>query len=454
MPTVKKLIRFYSLKENFPEIGAILAPVLVEQFFVSLCSFVVGIVLGRVGQAEVAAYNLIENVNYLMMQIFLSIGTGTAVVVAQYRGRGDPEAAGEAAVQSLALTLAIAVACSALLLSLRRPIMAFILGEAELEVLDAGNLFFMLSIFSFPFLGVMNCSHNILRGSGHARSTMPMIMTVNVIHALLSWTLVSFVGLGILGAGLSIIISRGYGAVSGVARVKKGNENLIITDIIPRSLDRPKLKIILFVGIPAAVEQILFHSGRLLTQTFAISFGTRALAAHSIANTYYNFINIPAMAMQQAIIPLVGKYVGMDEPKKAKQITGDCLLLCVALLAFVSLMVLVVLDPVISLFRQSAEVNSTLRLILLTCMPTTTVFMPFSFALPGALRAAGDIKMTTAVSVASMFLVRVSLAYVFTYYTPLGVLGIWVGMYADWVVRTFIFMARFISGKWLKRRLV
>jgi len=454
MPTVKKLLRFGSLKENFPEIGVILAPVFVEQFFVSVCSLIVGIILGQVGQAEVAAYNLIENVNFLVMQVFLSIGAGTAVVVAQYRGRGDPKAAGEAAVQSLALTLTLAVVCSALLLLFRAPLLGFILGAAEREVLDAGGLFFTLSIFSFPFLGLMNCSHNILRGSGHARRTMPMIVSVSAIHALLSWIMVSYMELGILGAGLAIVISRGFGAVYGLASVRRGNDNLIIDSILPRSIDMAKIKIVLTVGVPAAIEQILFQSGRLLTQTYAISFGTQALAANSIANTIYNFINLPAIALQLTIVPLVGKYIGMEEPAKAKQISSDCLMIGAVMLAGISLIMSVMLNPFISLFGQSAEVNETLRVILISCMWTTFVFMPFSFILPGALRAAGDVKMTTAVSVISMFLIRVSLSYVLTYYTPLGVIGIWVGMYIDWVARSIVFVARFKGGKWLKYKLV
>ena len=450
----KKLFRISSIRENFPEIGTILAPVIVEQFFASVCSLIISIILGRAGEAEVAAFNLIENLNFLTMQVFLSIGAGTAVVVAQYRGRGEPKAAGEAAIQALSLTFSLALLCSVVLMVFRSAVLRFILGAAEQKVLDTGRLFFTLSIISYPFLGIMNSAHNILRGSGFSRSTMPQTIAVNILYALLAWLTVAVLGLGIAGVGFSMIASRSLGAIYGLILVRRGNENLIISGLIPKKIDMPKIRIVLTIGVPAAVEQILFMSGRLLTQTFAIAMGTHMLAANSIGNSIYNFLNIPGIALQLVIVPLVGKYIGQGDTAKAKQIAGDCVLLGVASFLGVSLLLTGLLDPFISLFGQTAEVNETLRQILLSCMIATTLFMPASFILPGALRAAGDVKMTTVVSVASMFLFRVTLSYLLTNHTPLGILGIWMGMYFDWVVRSIIFLIRFNGVKWLRFKLI
>ena len=73
---------------------------------------------------------------------------------------------------------------------------------------------------------------------------------------------------------------------------------------------------------------------------------------------------------------------------------------------------------------------------------------PFSGALSNGLRAAGDVKFTMYVSIASTILVRLVFSYIFGITLNLGVIGIALAMVMDWVVRAIIFAAREKSGKW------
>ena len=68
--------------------------------------------------------------------------------------------------------------------------------------------------------------------------------------------------------------------------------------------------------------------------------------------------------------------------------------------------------------------------------------------MPNILRAAGDVKYTMIVSVLSMLLCRVVLSYVFGKYLDWGVVGVWVAMVCDWIVRITFFIRRLVSGKW------
>ena len=73
---------------------------------------------------------------------------------------------------------------------------------------------------------------------------------------------------------------------------------------------------------------------------------------------------------------------------------------------------------------------------------------PLSFALPNALRGAGDTKFTMLVSVTTMFVFRIGIAYFFVLKMHFGVIGIWYAMVLDWFVRSTCFIYRFKSGKW------
>ncbi|GJM78493.1 hypothetical protein HMSSN139_09890 [Paenibacillus sp. HMSSN-139] len=77
-----------------------------------------------------------------------------------------------------------------------------------------------------------------------------------------------------------------------------------------------------------------------------------------------------------------------------------------------------------------------------------------SFITPSALRAAGDAKYTSVVSMLSMWLFRVVLGYILGVVLPFGVVGVWLAMDIEWGIRGLIFLRRFRGTKWYRHRLV
>lgn len=76
------------------------------------------------------------------------------------------------------------------------------------------------------------------------------------------------------------------------------------------------------------------------------------------------------------------------------------------------------------------------------------VAFPFSGALSNGLRAAGDVKFTMYVSIASTIFGRLVLSYLLGITLDMGVIGIALAMVCDWIIRAVIFFWREKSGKW------
>jgi Na+-driven multidrug efflux pump len=77
-----------------------------------------------------------------------------------------------------------------------------------------------------------------------------------------------------------------------------------------------------------------------------------------------------------------------------------------------------------------------------------------SFALPNALRAAGDARYVMIAATISMWTVRVSAAYLFTFTLGIGPLGVWLAMGADFVVRGLFYGIRWARGAWQGKRVI
>ena len=58
--------------------------------------------------------------------------------------------------------------------------------------------------------------------------------------------------------------------------------------------------------------------------------------------------------------------------------------------------------------------------------------------------------MVTAVF--SMWAFRIGLSYVLVLGFHLGVMGVWIAMFADWGFRAVLFFIRYRSGRWLPQR--
>ena len=77
-----------------------------------------------------------------------------------------------------------------------------------------------------------------------------------------------------------------------------------------------------------------------------------------------------------------------------------------------------------------------------------------SFVIAYGLRAAGDVRFSMLVSTVTMWCCRVALCIFLVKAYGFGSMAVWIGMFADWTIRSIIFVGRFLSGKWLKNQLI
>jgi Na+-driven multidrug efflux pump len=79
---------------------------------------------------------------------------------------------------------------------------------------------------------------------------------------------------------------------------------------------------------------------------------------------------------------------------------------------------------------------------------------PLAYTLPVTFRAAGDARFPMVIGSLSMLFCRIALAYLLGIYFHMGMFGTWVAMFIDWIVKAIIFIYRYISGKWVRFRVI
>jgi putative MATE family efflux protein len=433
----------------------LLWPLMIEQVLAVTMGAADTMMVSSVGEFAVSAVNIIDNINNLLIIAFTALSTGGAVVVSQYIGRRDYKNSTAASRQLVYTVILVSFVITALSLALRRPIIRLFYGRIENDVMDAAALYFFITALSYPFLALYNANAALFRAVGNSKVTMRIALLVNVINIGGNAYFIFVLKIGVAGAAVSTLASRVIaGAITSAMLVRSRTSPISLSGIREFRLIRPMIRNILNVGIPSGLESSMFQIGRLLTQRIFTSFGTIAIAANAIASVINSFSFMPGMAYGMTLLTVVGQCVGANDYAEAEKETRKIMKLAYLTLFIISAVIFIFIEPLINLFNLSPDAHNMAKSFLQVHCISMAVGWPMSFALPNALRAAGDARYVMIAAAISMWTVRVSAAYLLTFTFGAGPLGVWLAMGADFITRGSAYYLRWVRGKWREKQVI
>ncbi len=445
----------HSMLFSREELRRLMLPLLLEQLLVVAMSIINTIMVSSVGENAVSAISLVDSINILLINVFSALATGGAVVTAQYLGRREMDMAGKAAKQLLYVMLAVSLLISGLSLTFYRGLLAAVFPGVETAVMDYSRTYFLIIIFSFPFLSVYSGGSALLRAAGNSKASLNTTLLINLFNVAGNALLIYVFRLGVAGAAIAALSARAAGSVIMLRLLKDPHNQLLrIPSLWQFKWDGMMVKRILGIGIPNGLENSLFQLGKILLQSLVSSLGGAAIAANAVASSLSGLQTIPGSAVGLALITVVGRCVGAGEYGQAKRYIKKLMGFAYLTMALLVGVILLACPYVINSYDLSPETAATVRQLIVAYTIVCAFFWPSSFALPNALRAAGDVRFTMVVSALSMLIFRIGFSYLLVLNFGMGVMGVWVAMMIDWVARSAAFFARYKSGRWEHRKVL
>ena len=432
----------------------LLVPLVIEQLLAVTIGMADTVMVTSVGEAAVSGISLVDSINILFIQVFSALASGGAIVTAQYLGRQERKNACIAAKQLLYATTALAAIIMAVALIFHRALLRLIFGNIDPAVMENAIVYFQLSAVSYPFLAVYNAGAALFRSMGNSKVSTLVSFLMNVVNIGGNAVLIYGFHWGVAGAATASLVSRAMAAVIMLVLICHKNNPIHIEKVWKPELHFDMIRRILKIGVPNGVENGMFQIGKLIVQGLVATFGTSAIAANAIANTIASFINTPGTAIQLGLTTVVGQCVGGRVYEQAFYYTRKLLWLTYGLMGVLNIAVFLVAGPLVGLFHLSAAAAADARAVLYTFTVASILIWPLSFSLPNALRAAGDARFTMIVSMVSMWVFRIGFSYLLGGAAKMGLMGVWVAMYIDWLVRSIVFTIRFARGKWKELRVI
>jgi putative MATE family efflux protein len=315
------------------------------------------------------------------------------------------------------------------------------------------NTYFLYSLFSYPLIALYNACAALFRAQGNSRVSMCASLLVNIIN--IGGNALCIYGLktGVEGVAIPTLFARGTAAVLLIFRLYRakpyrGRPAFAIHGLMHVRFDFRIIKNILGIGIPNGIENSVFQIGKICVLGLIAEFGTSAVAANAAAATLINFNCLPGLAMQLALITVVGQALGADDVEEAVYLNRRLMRLAYILMIALDIPLLLTCPLQLAVFHLRPETAALAVKMYLIHNISLAFLWPVAFVLPSSLRAANDATFTMIVSFSSMWLVRVGLSYLLARTTTLGALAVWTAMIVDWCVRSTAFIIRWKRGRW------
>ncbi len=432
----------------------LLVPLLVEQALVISVGVFDTMMVASLGEAAVSAVSLVDSINILATQVFAALATGGAVVASQYIGSRNMQKAKSSASQLVFLVGISALVMAVVLACFSKQTLQIVFGALDADVMGAAQTYLFITALSYPFIGLYNGVAALFRAQGNSKISMFASLCMNGINITGNALFIFVFHWGVFGAAFATLISRVFAAIVVFVLLQQGNNPLRIDRFQALLPERETIRRILSIGVPSGIENGVFQFGKLAVSGLVSTLGTAAIAANAVAGTLVSILNIPCSALGLGIITVVGQCIGAGEKEQAKYYSKRLMKYAYVAVIVPNILAIFLFPHALPLFNLSAEAIAIATEVLFIFHLVSFVFFVPSFTVPCALRAAGDAKYTMWVSIVSVWACRVASSYLLVYVFGMGIMGVWLGMLADWMLRSLFYAPRYLSWRWLNKKVI
>ena len=447
-----------SLKKNKffsnNDLYLLFVPLIIEQGLEYIVGLADSIMVAKVGEATVSGVSLVDSVMALFISIFSALSAGGAVVVGQYLGSKNHKKAISSVNQFTKFTMYFSLAIMLLIYLLKSLILNSLFGQISLEVKEAADIYFKIVTLSIPFLAIYNCGAAVFRTIGNSKLPMKIMLYMNILNIVGNAILIFVFKMGVAGVAIPTLISR-VGAAAIILIFARNKENeLYIVGFFKERFDFEMIKRILSIGLPFGVENGMFYFGRLIVLSVVSLFGTASIAANAVGGTINMFEVLPGVAINLGLAVIISKCVGAGDFAQAKYYKKKVEWIIRITFVLSTIIVIGLMPLLMKIYNLSEEATKLVWIIVVSHGVMMILIWTSGYMLPVVFRSAGDAKFPMLISTFSMIVFRIIFAYVFSLYFGMGMIGTWVAMYVDWLVKTIIYEIRYRKGTWMKYRIV
>ncbi|MGL4345282.1 MAG: MATE family efflux transporter [Cellulosilyticaceae bacterium] len=450
--TLRQWLREFKQDQVFMKtLMAIAVPIMVQNLISSSLNMIDTLMIGQVGQVEIAAVGLANQLFLLIMLGLTGICAGTGIFISQYWGKKDLLQIKKFLGFSLIIGVTYALLITFLVQSFPKQIIGWF--NKESNVVGLGCDYLVIVSISYVFTAITFAYSYALRSI--ERTKIPMIVSaiavlVNVIgNAIFIFGVGPVPAMGVKGAALATVIARIVEAVSIVAIVYLRKTplaaNLREIFVIPKHVMLSCITPILAI----TGNELCWGLGTIIYTKAYGHIGSDALASIQIVNTITNFFLVAIFAMAAASFTIVGNTIGAGEEERAILYAKRIAFLCIAGGILLSVILIFAAPLVVTFFNVSEGVGQMTVNLLIINSVILVIRIYNILMIVGIFRGGGDTKYSLYVEAGTMWGIGVPLSLIGVYVFNLRLEFVVSLLMIEEIVKCMLCIIRFKSHKWI-----
>ena len=410
------------------------------------------IMLGQFGDEIISAANLAGQPFFIFTILTYGIAGGASVLASQYWGKRDVAAVRKVISIALQVTMMFSVIFALLVLLIPETIMRIYTNDEQ--IIAYGVEYLRIVGYIYFVFGLSNTFVTAIRSMEIVMiSVVSNIITfaVNVVfNAIFIFGLLGAPALGIRGAAIGTVIARVTEFCILSLYAFKLDKKLCLRPKDLIRFDTELFKDFIRYSIPVVLNELMWSVGTSLQSVIFGHISKAAVSANTITGVIQQLATITVFGVANAAAVMVGKSVGANDVKRAKEATFTLSFVSAGIGVLSAAIIFLIRRPVIDFYNVSEE-TKRIAYDMMAYMAIIVFFISLSaLFIVGVLRGAGDARFTLMVEVASLWLVSVPIGALAGLVFKLPVPLVYLFFKLDEPMKVICCLFRFKGGKWIK----
>lgn len=426
-------------------------PIATQSLIMSSLSLVDNLMIGQLGERELAAVGLSNQLFFVQWMMLFGFTSGCATFFAQFFGAEDHLSIRKVA--GFAMSVCFGASLLFFLPAFFAPAFVLRIFIEDPSAVAMGAAYMKVASFSLLTTCFTVPLTSMLRATQQTHLPMKISILTFTTNTLLCYALLfgkfGAPALGVMGAAYAILTARLVELVL-TFFVVFGLKNSVAGKLSDYFSFGPALvRRILTNAIPTTVNETMWGLGMALYNAAYGRLGITAFASIQASNTINSMFIFAIFSLGDAMLILVGQKIGQREMDQAYLLARRLVVLGVKLGAISGLSLILVSRPLIQLFEFTPQGHDYALLILLIY----GIFMPIKvfsgINITGSLRAGGDTRYAMIVETACVWAIGLPLVFLGALVWSLPVYLVVLLAQIEEVSKAVILFQRFHSKRWL-----
>lgn len=425
-------------------------PMLAANFFQLTYHLVDSIIVGRlIGKEALAAVGASNPVIYALISFIIGIASGGNIIVSQFFGAKNYERVRRAIDTIYIFIFVASIVIMIIGISFSRQIFELIKLPPDVipDAMVYLNTFLLGTILLFGF----NATNAILRGLGDSITPLVFVIIASVVNIILDFVFIKYLNMGIRGVAVATVLAHGGAFVSGILYLNKTHK-LVGIKLHKLVFDWEIFRQSFRIGVPSGFQQTFVALGMIALFRIVNEYGTDVIAAYSVAGRIDQLAILPAMVFGQALSTFVGQNIGAGKSERVRTGLITTLVMSATVSIIITLIVISSRRSLINLFTTDMNVID-IGMRYLVIVASGYVIFSLMFSVNGVLRGAGDTLVPMFITLISLWLIRIPIAY---YLSEIfgNETGIWIAVPVAWFSGVLFSFSYYLTGRWKKKVVV